>query len=93
MLAGGMADAQNTESAFTLRVVDLRTLRLVNTMPMGGYVHLAASPDGGVLTFPMGDSADENWRITWMSSDLSQSRIVTQLDGPVFAMASAWTAG
>jgi DNA-binding beta-propeller fold protein YncE len=93
LVAGGMADAQNTESAFTLRVVDLRTLRLVNAVPTGGYVHLAASPDGGVLTFPMGDSADKNWRITWMSSDLSQSRIVTRLDGPVFALASVQIVG
>jgi len=88
LVVGSMADARETDSAFSLRVVDLRTMKLLRTVAMPHYVHVAAAPDGGLLLFPMGDSADRDWRITWMDTQLTESRTVAKLDGPVFWLTS-----
>ena len=88
LVVGSMADARETDSAFSLRVVDLRTMKLLRTAAIPHYVHVAAAPDGGLLLFPMGDSADRDWRITWTDAQLTESRTVAKLDGPVFWVAS-----
>jgi len=87
LIVGSMARWKDTESAFSLRPFLLPSFKPLKPVPLPRYTHLAPAPGGGVFTFPMGDSSDRDWRIQLLNPDLSQTRPLLQLNGPVFQLA------
>ncbi|HEX6507906.1 MAG TPA: hypothetical protein VF221_09765 [Chloroflexota bacterium] len=87
LIVGSMARWKDPESPFSLRPFFLPSFKPLKPVPLPRYTHFAAAPGGGVLTFPMGDSSDRDWRIQLLSPDLSQTKPLLQLNGPVFQLA------
>jgi hypothetical protein len=83
LVVGLLSRPRDTESPFALRVFEAPSLRLVRSAPLPHYTSFAAAPGGGLYTFAMGDSANQDWGIARLDPDSSEISPLLDVDGPV----------
>lgn len=83
LIVGIMAEPRNTESMFSLYLIDATSLEVAQTVRLPRFTSLAAAPGGGLYLFHSGNSHATDWGIQLISPDFSQTSLLTRLDGPV----------
>jgi DNA-binding beta-propeller fold protein YncE len=86
LIVGVMARPRDPVSPFSLRVFALPSLVLERTVPLPGFVHFIAGPNGGLFTFSMLDSPNPNVPIQHLSANAFGPQAAGQLRGPLTAI-------